>query len=295
MGTNISTLPNVRKTIVENFFEGTHGVDERWLQYFDHREDDAAILSIAPISGVAEIGEWAGGDLPVQELEALTPQVVGYTKYGAQVRVDKYDAKDVPETTTGLPKRIGSAVAATMAKRGASVLNNAFGSATTSYDGLSLCNASHTVKGGGTRSNLLTSALDSAAIMVGIKTFRKWVDNQGLSFDLVQRGGFFLVIPPELEEAAGQALGSDVTSAANQKNMASSYGIKIHVNPYLTDANNYFMVSEVMSPLVFWERSKVDLVVDFDGDSKAGKYSVDFACASAVGATPDGIVGFQVA
>jgi hypothetical protein len=285
---------NVKQTVVEAFFEGVHQVDERFMDYQDYRNDDIADLRISPISGVSEIGEWGGGDLPVQELEALNPQAVAYTKYGVQVRVDKYAAKDVPESVTTLPQRIGTAVASTYAKRAASTLNAAFSTATTSVDGLALCSTSHTVKTGGTRSNLLTSALDSSALMAGIKTFRKWLDYQGTSFDMVALGGFYLVIPPDLEEAAGQALGSAVTSSANQLNMAGSYGIEVRVNPFLTDTNNYFLVSKAMSPLIFWERSAVDLVVDIDTDSKAGKYSVDFAIAAAVSAIPDGIVGFEV-
>jgi|GEM_PF-2051172 len=294
MATNF-TNENVKQTVVEAFFEGVHKVPETWADYMDVRRDDIADLRISPITGVSEIGVWTGGDLPVQELDALDPQAVTYTKFGVQVRVDKYDVKDVPESTNRLPQRIGTAVAQTYAKRAATVLNNAFTTATTSYDGLALCSASHTVKTGGTRSNLLTSALDTTAIMAGIRTFRKWVDYQGLPFDVVAMGGFYLVIPPDLEEAVGQALGSSVTSSAMQLNMAGSYDIDVRINPFLTDTNNAFLVSKSMTPLIFWERSAVDLVVDVDPDSKALKYSLDFAIAAAVGAIPDGIVGYSVA
>ena len=293
MATNFSTS-NVKQTVVERFFEGLHSVDERWANAFDYRRNDIADLRLSPISGVGQIPQWNGGDLPVQELEALTPQVVSYTKYGVQVRVDKYDAKDVPESTSVLPQRIGTATATCYAAKAAEVLNNAFSTATTSVDSLALCATNHTVKGGGTRSNKLTTGLDSAAIMAAIALFRKWVDYQGLKFDIVAMGGFYLVIPPDLEEAAGQALGSSVTSDQNQLNMAGSYGIDTIVWNQLTDTNNWFLVSKSMSPLVFWERSAPDLQIDIDEDSKAGKYSLDFAITSAVNAIPDGIVGSEV-
>ena len=80
-----------------------------------------------------------------------------------------------------------------------------------------------------------------------------------------------------------------------QLNMAGSYGIDTIVCNQLTDTNNYFLVSKAMSPLIFWERSAPDLQIDIDEDSKAGKYSVDFAIAPAVNAIPDGIVGYEVA
>lgn len=292
MSTNFNNT-NVKQTVVERFFEGLFSVSESWAQAYDYRRNDIADLRISPITGVSSIPKWLGGDLPVQELEALTPQLVEYEKYGVQVRVDKYDAKDVPESTTTLPQRIGVATASTYAAKAAEVLAGAFSTSTTSVDGLALCATNHTTAIG-TRSNKLTSALDSAAIMAAIAMFRRWRDYQGLPRDVVAEGGFYLVIPPDLEEAAGQALGSAVTSDQMQLNMAGSYGITTVVWNHLSDADNWFLVSKASSPLIFWERSAPDLRVDIDQDSKAGKYSLDFAIASAVSALPDGIVGSEV-
>ena len=292
MATNFSNQ-NVKQTVVERFFEGLFSVSEQWAQAYDYRRNDIADLRISPITGVSSIPNWNGGDLPVQELENLTPQLVQYEKFGLQVRVDKYDAKDVPESTTTLPQRIGVATASTYAAKAAEVLAGAFSTSTTSVDGLPLCDDSHVTKIG-TRSNKLTTGLDSAAIMAAIAMFRRWRDYQGLPRDVVAEGGFYLIIPPDLEEAAGQALGSSVTSDQMQVNMAGSYGIDTIVWNHLTDADNWFLVSKAGSPLIFWERSAPDLQVQIDEDSKAGKYSLDFAISSAVSALPDGIVGSEV-
>jgi hypothetical protein len=292
MATNFNNT-NVKQTVVERFFEGLFSVSEQWAQAYDYRRNDIADLRISPITGVSSIPKWNGGDLPVQELEALTPQLVEYEKYGVQVRVDKYDAKDVPESTTTLPQRIGVATASTYAAKAAEVLAGAFSTSTTSVDGLALCATNHTTAIG-TRSNKLTTALDSAAIMAAIAMFRRWRDYQGLPRDVVAEGGFYLIIPPDLEEAAGQALGSSVTSDQMQVNMAGSYGIDTIVWNHLTDEDNWFLVSKAGSPLIFWERSAPDLQVQIDEDSKAGKYSLDFAISSAVSALPDGIVGSEV-
>ena len=292
MATNFNNT-NVKQTVVERFFEGLFSVSEQWAQAYDYRRNDIADLRISPITGVSSIPNWNGGDLPVQELEALTPQLVQYEKFGLQVRVDKYDAKDVPESTTTLPQRIGVATASTYAAKAAEVLAGAFSTSTTSVDGLPLCATNHVTKIG-TRSNKLTTGLDSAAIMAAIAMFRRWRDYQGLPRDVVAEGGFYLIIPPDLEEAAGQALGSSVTSDQMQVNMAGSYGIDTIVWNHLTDADNWFLVSKAGSPLIFWERSAPDLQVQIDEDSKAGKYSLDFAISSAVSALPDGIVGSEV-
>jgi hypothetical protein len=79
-----------------------------------------------------------------------------------------------------------------------------------------------------------------------------------------------------------------------QVNMAGSYGIATIVWNHLTNEDNWFLVSKAGSPLIFWERSAPDLQVQIDEDSKAGKYSLDFAISSAVSALPDGIVGSEV-
>lgn len=294
MTTNFSNS-NVKQTVVQRFMEGIHSVPEQWAQAFDYRRDDIADLRISPISGVGEIPQWdPNSDLSVQTLEALNPQAVAYAAYGTQVRINKFDAMDVPESTQALPQRLGVAAASTYAKQAASLLNGAFSTVTTSVDGVALCATTHAVKGGGTRSNRLTTALDSAAIMAAIALFRNWKDYQGLPMDVAAMGGFYLVIPPGLEEAAGQALGSAVTSDQNQLNMAGSYGIDTIVWNHLTDANNWFLVSKAMTPLVFWERSAIDLKVDIDEDNKGAKYSLDFAIGKSASAIPDGIVGAEV-
>ena len=292
---NFSTS-NVKEVIIDRYVEGLHSVSERWAQAFDYRTDNVSSLRLSPISGVGEIPVWdKASDLDQVGLEAPDPQSLDYEAFGVQVRVNKYDAMDVPESVTSLPQRIGIATASTYAAKAASVLANAFTTETTSYDAVALVSDSHTVKGGGTRSNKLTSALDTTAIMAAIALFRNWVDYQGLKMDIVEMGGFYLIVPPGLEEAAGQALGSSVTSAAMQVNMAGSYGIETIVWNQLSDTNNWFLVSKAMSPITFWERSAPDLKIDIDQDSKAGKYSLDFAIRAKAGATPDGIVGSLVA
>jgi hypothetical protein len=76
--------------------------------------------------------------------------------------------------------------------------------------------------------------------------------------------------------------------------MAGSYGIQTIVWNHLTNTDNWFLISRSSSPLIFWERSAPDLQVQIDEDSKAGKYSLDFAISSAVSALPDGIVGSEI-
>jgi len=292
---NFSTS-NVKEIVIDRFFEGLHSVSERWAAAYDYRDDDIASLRVAPVTGVGQIPEWDGAsDLDIVGVDALDPQAVDYQVFGVQVRVNKYDAMDVPESITSLPKRIGIATASTYAAKGAELLANAFTTATTSYDGLSLVNDSHTVATGGLRSNKLTSALDSTAIMASIALFRKWLDYQGLKMDIAEMGGFYLIVPPDLEEAAGQALGSAVTSDQMQVNMAGSYGIETIVWNQLSDSNNWFLVSKAMSPLIFWERSAPDLNIQIDPDNKSGKYSLDFAIKASASAIPDGIVGSLVA
>lgn len=289
MTTNFNNT-NVKQTVVEKFFEGLYTVSEQWAQIYDYRRSDIADLRISPMTGVSMIPNWNGGDLPVQELEALTPTLIQYEKFGLQVRVDKYDAKDVPEATSSLPQRIGIATAQTYAAKAVEVLEGAFTTSTTSVDGLPLCAKNHATKTG-IRSNKLDSALDSTAIMAAITMFRRWRDYQGMKRDVVAEGGFWLVIPPDLEEAAGQALGSAVTSSNMQINMAGSYGIDTIVWNQLEDPEAWFLISKASTPLIFWERSAPDLQVVIDEDSKAGKYSLDFAISSAVSPLPDGIIG----
>lgn len=139
----------------------------------------------------------------------------------------------------------------------ANVFNNGY-STTTTWDGVSLFNSAHLNIKGGTQSNLLATpadlseaSLEDAIIAVG--DFR---DEAGLLIDArVQT----LHIPRQLEFVAERILRSSLqndtaNNATNALRAMSSVPGGFHVNHRFTDAENWFLRTDVMNGGKFFRR-----------------------------------------
>lgn len=200
---------------------------------------------------------------------------------------------DVPGIVAEASQKLGMSVSNTQANKAWTALANAH-SSTTVADGTSLVNDSHSTAGG-TRDNKLTSALDRTALMSAIQLGRNWINYQDQVFDLVSMARrWVLVVPPALEETAKQVVRSVVSSDQQQLNVVQDYEISIVVAPWLTDANDWFLVAEDMSPLIYWERSGPARSLDVDEDNRQTKITVDMAFVHDADAQPDGIIGAAV-
>jgi len=157
---------------------------------------------------------------------------------------------------------------------GASVFNNAF-SGTGGGDSLSLCNAAHTSRvGGSNQSNTGTDALSATAVetarqaMIAFKSNRD--NNIPIKPDL-------LVVPHQLEEKAYEIINSKgkVDTAQNNANFhLGKYKLVVWPN-YLTDSNNWFLCdSQLMKMFLLWfDREPVQFFKDRDFDSLQAKFA----------------------
>lgn len=282
------TISNVKTEAVTSYMEGIRMMDPSWRLPFNFRNEPVSQIRIASMHTAGLLPEWDGAeDYATDTVDSIGALTLTATNYATQIRVGKRDVLHVPGIVGQAARKLGVAVAASYGNQAAGVLNNAAGS-TTVVSGQALSSTTHTQHDGGTRSNQGTTAIDAAAVMAGITSQRNWESYRSTPYDLVA-GGYWLVIPPALEEAASQAIASAYTSAALQVNVAGSFNIDIVVWSQLTDANNWFLVSKVDSPLWLWEGSAPTPVITQDQDNGATKISVDFALASSAGPEPDGI------
>ena len=294
MSDHAFSIENAKAEAVDAYSVGAASAPMPWESFVDFRTDDTAALRLAPITAIGRIPQWSGGDRPQTRARALEPLVIQYTKYALQARVDKFDLRDLPRIAGDIARRFGIAVPMTYGYIAAELFAAAFTSATTSYDGLSLLNTAHTTKVSGvTRSNRIGTALDRTAVMALILKSRRWVDYEGLSYDIAaQPGTFYLVVPPDLEEVAKETVLSTLSGADMAINVVGTFTIQIVVWSLLTSTTEWFMVHSSDLPVKFWERSSADIeVIAADTDSGELKINVDFAVACKAGPTPDGIFG----
>lgn len=286
------TIDNVKHTAVIRYTEGLQAIPGAYRSLFQWHSEDEPRIRVAGLTGPGTIPQWTGGALTTAQMDSAGAVNVDYTKYGLQIQVDKYDQKDVPGIIDAASQKAGLAVTQTYATVAATQFNSGFTN-TTAVDSQYVFDTDHTTSGTATRSNKSTSALDRTAFMAAIQSYRNWVSYAGVSMDLVE-AGFWLVIPPGLEETAVEILGSQYSSNQMQVNAAGSYNTSMLVWPFLTDTNNWFLMSKSTQLFGFFERSQPDFQVSYDSDSKAWKLSLDFAIASFVHPTPDGGFGAQV-
>ena len=141
------------------------------------------------------------------------------------------------------------------------IFNRAFNSSYTGGDGLELCSTAHVTAGAtfanetNPASDLSTAALEQAAI--DIMDFR---DNRGLKISVQPK---CLAVPTALAFEAQRILKSALEhdTANNAINALKSMNVfpdGIKVNHYFTDANNWFIITNVPDGLKYFERRADD-------------------------------------
>ena len=180
-------------------------------------------------------------------------------------------------------KALARAMSYTKQVKAANVLNNGFNGAYPGGDGVSLfgVNASsvrvgHPLVNGGvnynspaTATDLNETALENAAIQIAA-----WTDERGLLIAAKIRK---MVIPPSLMFVAKRLLDTElrVSTADNDINALKQMGTVPEgytVNHFLTDTNNWFLLTDVPNGLKHFERSAMATSMDGDFDTGNVRY-----------------------
>jgi hypothetical protein len=155
--------------------------------------------------------------------------------------------------------------------KGANILNNMFTAGFTGGDGVVLGSASHPLQGGGTASNILSTAadlsetsLEDMLIQIGDA-----VDDRSLPVHLMVKK---LVVPTELQFTAQRLLKSDgrVGTADNDLNAIKSMSLVGGgwcSNVYLTDPDAWFLTTDCPDGLKYIERKAISGGVEGDFES----------------------------
>ena len=173
-------------------------------------------------------------------------------------------------------KALARAMAYTKQVKGATILNNAFAAGTTYGDGQTLCSTAHPLVSGGTNSNRPTigTDLNETSLEAAIIQIAGWTDERGL---LIASQPTKLVIPPALQFVATRLLETElrVATADNDINAIKSNSAipgGYTVNHYLTDANAWFLMTDVPNGLKHFVRTPMATSMDADFDTGNSRY-----------------------
>ena len=294
---------NAMATATINYVDGLAAVPDDWRNIVDFRTDQSGALRVTSMASIGEIASWNGTDdlnSSATAAGAAGTKTIDIAQFASQVTISRLNAETIPGLVDGMARRIGVAVANTYRKQVFTALE-ACTSSDQSGDGKSFFATDHTVPGGsGTRSNSITSDLDPAGLAAAISAARAWVDSTGAPYDL-SSGGYWLVVPHQLEEAARSAVASPYTLTSVTTSGSPSQGLSnmitqfmsqsdiIVANTGLTDINAWYLLPKLANPLLAWERLSPVLRQTTNEDDLGLRMTVDFALAVKCNVEPVGI------
>lgn len=162
---------------------------------------------------------------------------------------------------------------------GTNVYNRAFSTSFTGGDGVALLSASHPNVAGGTWSNLIATASDlsEAALEQAVIDIAAYTNDRGLKIAVKPKS---LVIPYTLQFEAARILKSTgrVGTDNNDINALNSAGMfkDVIVNHYLTDADAWFIRTDVPNGMKYFERRADAFDMDNDFDTENAKFKASF-------------------
>jgi hypothetical protein len=213
--------------------------------------------------------EAAGGAIQYDNFNPLYEATFTHKEYAKGAAVER---KLWDDNRTSQIKRIaqslGHSFGTTRAYHASSILNNAFATIT-GFDSVVLCSASHpTNKVDSTAiSNLGTTALSYAAVVATLLAGANLDDDRGMPMPSIYDT---LYVPTALEATAYEIINAIQKPGAADfnGNFVGSKGLKVVVDPYLSDANNWFMIDSNQAKMhaLWFNRVNPEVALDPSSD-----------------------------
>jgi len=173
-------------------------------------------------------------------------------------------------------KGLARAMAYTKQVKAASILNNGFSASYAGGDGVALFSTAHPLVSGGTNSNRPSTAADlnETSLENAVIQIAAWTDERGL---LIAAKPKKLIVPPALQFVATRLLetslrvgttDNDINALKNNGSIPEGYT----QNNYLTDANGWYLTTDVPNGLKHFVRSPLANSMDGDFDTGNVRY-----------------------
>lgn len=254
-------------------------------EFFDIKNSDKAFekeqqVTSFPIAAVKEEGNEAFFS---RMFQGFQKEYVNLTySIGAVVTREMYEDEQYG-TIEQIPRMLAESMLHTEETVATNVLNNGH-TTQQSADGVTLFSTAHTLVGGGTGSNtpatasdLTQTALENA--IIDIMDFR---DDQEKRLNAYATT---LVVPRSLYFTASKILETEyeTSSANNDVNVVSNLGIKLVTTNFLTDQDQWNLITNIKNGLVFYNRREAEL--DRDNDFETDNLKMKTTKRFSAGAT----------
>ena len=229
------------------------------------------------VGNLGEIPEYNSADaegkpasIEYDKFNALYEKTFTHKEYAKGISVER---KLMDDERYGTIKRraqsLGHSFGTTRAIHAASVFNNAFSSSYLGGDSKALCADDHPRNKVDSTAvdNLGSTALSYAAVVATLNAGFAMTDDRGNPMPAIYDT---LVVPGGLRATAFEIVASPLKpdTADNNANFVGAQSLKVIIDPYLTDANNWFMVDSLQSKmhLIWYNRVTPELALDPSSD-----------------------------
>lgn len=235
-------------------------------------EEDVTMSGFAAAATTAE-----GGGVTYDQARELWTSRYNHEKVtlGYTVTIEAIQDNQYGDIISKFTRYLVQSMEHTKETKGANILNNAFDNSYTYGDGVELCATNHPLGGGGTYANELATPADLSEasledMVIGISQF---VDEKGLPMSVMPQK---LIVPTQLQHEAYRILysnGRPTTSDNDANALKEMQQIPegFCVNHRLTDPDAFFIITNVMDGLKYFERMPLTTTIDGDFDTENTK------------------------
>lgn len=180
------------------------------------------------------------------------------------------------EVVSDAARALGSSLNYTYDVDHANLFNNGFNSSFTGPDGVTLFNTAHPLVGGGTNANrpATDGDLSVAQLRTAINDIAQTKDD---AQKIVHWRAKVLLVPYNAKWLAMELIGSELRAdtADNAINAFKDDGLVVVATPYLTDANDFFLLAEPSKHNVrtYW-RERPNVLHDWDFETSSMKVKI---------------------
>lgn len=227
---------------------------------------------------IEDIGSFPvfNGDITYTEFRQGQKKTLTHVQYALGLKIQRtLIDDDLYNVINRMVSQMGTAARYRMEQDAAGPFVNAFNTAYTVFDGLSLCNSAHTfLSTSTTQSNSGTSAFSYAALDAGIIAMRKWKSSQDrLVLDIYPDT---LLGPVDLDTQFREVIDSKL-KPGTQLNNINVFNSKFNIitTPFLSDTNDWFLIdSRRMKEFLIWlQRVPLEFKNEGDFDTYTKKYA----------------------
>lgn len=255
--------------------------EPQWVHLFDSMnsnrsfEEDVQITSF----GLAPIKSEGQGIQYDDEQQAFITRY-SHIVYGLGFIITREMYEDDLYDVVATRKAQGLAFSMRQTKEivGANIYNNAFtsGAGTNGGDGVSMINSAHPNFAGGTQSNTLAVQADvsEASFEQACIDIQGYRNDRGLLISAMPQS---LHVPRELQFEVERIVYSPYRIGTPNNDISALYKMGkfqggIYVNQYFTDADAWFIRTNVPTGMTHYQRRGVEFTIDNDFDTENAKY-----------------------